>query len=528
MAYFDKTENERELSIFRTVANAGSDIVKDCIVPDTYGDVKKILATSARLSPHAENPEEEGVVMSGSVTATVLFLTEEGEVGSLSVESEYESRVAPTAQNGFVHIHSFPILENLQGRLINPRKIGIRAHVKPNLYVWEDADTLPRFADSVTDEDRMTFEEKTERIPYTAIESFSAEGVESGDDLTLDAPYLPIHKLLLENVSFSSVSAEAREGAVAVNANAELTVWYLGKGEEGSYPLCLYRHSLPISTLIECDGVKEGQTVTASLYWEEGSFAPAENEQGEERVLECDITYGVRVMTVSEKVGYCTKDMYSTRYESTLTFGECRVAQKMEKTAASLFARSSFPLKEGAVPLGASCVLKQYHVEPSDDMRAVFCGTCSASVILKQPSGICGVETVEIPFSTALSIAYDKEREYAVLPSLGAAETKAVGEEVTVSLSLSCTVLSFESARVSAVTEALLTAEYGQGQKGFTVYYPGAKETTWDIAKKYRVREEDLVFAEGDATSSSKKRRAVMILPKNEPLYHSVISDFGT
>lgn len=525
MEYFDKTENERDLAIFHTVANTGCEIVKDCILPDTYGDVKKLLVTTARLTPNADRLDDDGISYSGTVAVSVVFLTEDGEVASITADCEYESRASLDAKGGLLHTTSLPLLENLQSRLVNPRKIGIRGRIKPNFSVMEDADASVSYPDSVTDEELLTFEEKTERLSYMTLESYSAVGIESGDDLSLDAGSLPISSILASELSFSSVSAQAREGAVAINGNADITLWYLGE-REGEKALCSFRHSLPISTLVNCEGVKEKDVVLAALYTESASFSPGGGEDGDGRLCECDFTYTARVLVIREAIGYCTKDLYSTRFETVLSYGTVCMVKDVKKACATTRAKMTLGMKAGLVPISSHANLKQYHIEPDADGNVCLCGSASGYVMLEgQEGGMLTGETVDLPFTVTLALPYDGNRTYIAIPTLGFSEVRAVGEELTLSLAISCTVLSLAASEEQAIVAASPSAETESEQAcSFTVYYPAEGESTWDIAKKYRVREDTLILAEREELGGGKSRRAVMIPAKKIAAYHEIIT----
>lgn len=525
MEYFEHT-NDRELSVLRTAAGGSCEIVKDCIVPDAYSDVKKLLASTVKLTPRGELYEDDGVSFGGTVTVTVLFMTEDGEVASLVIDGDYEGRVPCKFGDGVVRTASFPTYEGFQSRLVNPRKIGIRMKVKPNLYVWEDVDTSLSYPDGVVDEDRMTFEEQYARVRYTRIESFRAEGVESGDDIRIDAPNAEIATLLLKDIRFSSLSCEARNGAVAVNANAEILLWYLGENAEGVRSVSTYRHCLPVSTLVECVGVKEGDTVFTSLYWEDGSFTVGEDGQGERRICECDFTYGVSVTAMKEAFGYLTADAYSTRYDSELVQNELRISSELTKLTATHRAKASVPLKEGFLPIALESVTKELHIEAGEDGRCVVCGAALLYLLLQsRESAQYTAETVELPVSFPISLSYADASDYVLSLTAAIPEFKSEGDSVAVSLGMSATVVSLATSSHSAVVLAKPIAECACAvSEGFTVYYPSDEETPWDIAKKYRVREDSLIFAENEERSNGAKRRAVMIVPQRKPVYHTVLT----
>ena len=92
-------------------------------------------------------------------------------------------------------------------------------------------------------------------------------------------------------------------------------------------------------------------------------------------------------------------------------------------------------------------------------------------------------------------------------------------------LPVTCTAVSFMQNTQRLLLEAKPIAECALDASGaFTVYYPADGETPWDIAKKYRVREDSLIFSEKECEPFGKKRRAVMIVPKKTPLYRAVIA----
>ncbi len=521
MDTMDMIRNEREVTLVKALPEAAAEVVKDAILPDTYADIKKILATSLRFTPEPACQDENTIVCRGTLGVTVLFLTEAGETASLPIDCEYETALMLKESVGTLSIAQFPTVDNLQCRLINPRKIGVRAKVKVGLSVWEDADLTPIYPDTMTDDDRLTLEEKTERLPYTAVNSYTVFGVESGDDIHLDMPYPPIGKILLSSVKFSGISAEARDGAAAINANADITLWYLSDGEE-ALPVCLH-HSLPISTLMECEGLSERDLLSASLYEESGSFTPTVDTLGEARVCECDITYAVSLTAFRETAGYRTADSYSTKYAVELQKGDLTVSCGLLKNTATARASATVPGKEGYLPIGAEAVVKQYRVEAGEDQRAILVGSATVFALLKESDGdkIFG-ESGDVAFSLPLSLPYEEDRTYRVTLSLASADTKANGKELSLSVCLSANVISWKEERQTAVIALSPIAEYPEALPcSFTVYYPKEGETAWEIAKKYRVSEDMLVFSE--SAKGAKSRRVVMIPYQKEPIFRGSV-----
>ena len=166
-------------------------------------------------------------------------------------------------------------------------------------------------------------------------------------------------------------------------------------------------------------------------------------------------------------------------------------------------------------------------MEPGDDARAVIAGSVLASVVLQNRESLQYTsETVEIPFTLLLSMPYREGDHYAISTSFGVVDAREAGGEITLSQSLSCTALAFSLGTERAVIAATPTAECAaKANVSFTVYYPGRDETPWDIAKKYRVREEDLILHEPETFSEATRRTAVLIPARRSALYRRVVEE---
>jgi hypothetical protein len=132
--------------------NYKSELSEDYIIPDYISDVKKVLHTFAR--PKMKNRYINGskLIFDGEVIFTVLLLTDDGTVKSVTLSSPYNNTAEPkylTEHNdlGDNYILSVtPAIENMECRLINPRKINVKAKLSSNVSVSRRESVVPQIS----------------------------------------------------------------------------------------------------------------------------------------------------------------------------------------------------------------------------------------------------------------------------------------------------------------------------------------------------------------------------------------------
>lgn len=503
----DYHENLNREVTLRTENPGGSlEISRDFILPDSYADMKKVLGVSAMPSPTGAYTDEGKAYYSGEINCQVLFLTDEGKLASLACPVSYESVAAVGKEEGKYETLFMPYLASVSARAVNPRKIGIKLRVDPSLYTWEVRDASVAFDEALTEADIATFEEKNEAFSYLSAKYVSAKGIESGDDILIDEAYLPIGEIVCTEVAFSGISAEAREGGIAVNGNANVTVLYKNEAGEPVFR----SHTLPVATFAECDGVKESDWVSAMLYCEGVSCKAHENAAGEARVMELDFTYAIEGAVLSKESGVAVKDLYSTRYECENMQYDIPIASYVGKIGNEIKVMGEMPCEEKGSVLGTLSSFSALSLTKDENGNGVLDGTMYQTVFLVNPEGSVFAKTLEIPLRLATSLAFSGKPEGLLTATLNKSKTTLSGDLLSTEATVGINALCWEAKKEKMIVKSTVTAEVaGEDGSLFTVYFPSAGETSWDIAKKYRVPEDRLLISR----ENGKHQKRVLILP---------------
>lgn len=497
-------DDSGEVTLRPEAAGGSIELARDFILPDSYADVKKVLGVTAMLSPGGGYTEEGKAYYSGEVIAEVLFVTDEGGSVMLPCAIPYEGTVAVGSEEGLYETVLLPSIDSLSARAVNPRKLGVKVRLEPSLVSFEERDAYVGFEDGLTEDDLDSFMEKTEPFSYLSARHIFTQGIEAGDDITLDEAYLPIGSLLGSDIRFSKVTAEAREDGVAVSGSADLTVLY--KNETGE-PV-MRRHTLPVSTLVPCEGVREGDAVLVKLYCQGVSCKAGENAAGEARVIELDFTYSVEGAAMRKEEGRAVKDLYSTRYECENQEKALPVPSLVGSVSTAVRLVGEMNCEEKGVVLGSYGDLSPLRFADHGDGVALE-GALTLTVILLGDEGEIFSRTLEMPILYPLTDSFVGRPELLSSVTLDEARVTLSGDLLSAEVSVGLSALLWEVKKEEMIVSTKVTAELERDNGAlFTVYFPSAKEDAWEIAKRYRVSEDRLIFSENGGG-----HRRVLILP---------------
>ncbi len=518
----------RAASAAEGLSSAYTELSRDFILPDTYSDIKRIIWFSGRLIPDSGYCDLKKAYYGGKAVFKILFVTDEGNVRSLEVSSDYEGSVQTAKQDdeskGDTEAVFMPFIESLSVRAVNPRKVGIKAKISSGVFAWNDIETSVGFGDSVTELDKMSFEEKCEKLSYIKMKSFSASNIESGDDIRIDDTAYPIKEIVMTDITFSSISSKARDGAIAFNADADVVLAYTYDDIENSREgVRFLKHKIPISYLIEEPTVTEKALSVADVYLSTVSAATADNAEGVAKVIELDFSYSVNISAAIEEEAEIVKDIYSTLYETEALFSDIRYSSSAFEASKTLKCSGEVNFGESGEILASIPSAKITSVESVDGALTVFGNAYSSNLIVEEDNSTV-LASVEIPFSAVITQTPSQKLEYICRVGVSESTSFISNGKTGADISLTISLIGWENRKENIVSSvALLSGAEEVSKKPFTVYYPAKGESVWDIAKKYKVTRSSLVMANSEKGSFKEGKKAIIIPKNKKPAFNGII-----
>ena len=147
-------EAQREnLSINKLIAEK-KDIIfaeGDMIVPDSKPDILNTICTSGVVSIYKKEAQEEKVRLDGAVNTYIMYMPDgtDDTVRGLNTSIDFSENLnVPNCKEGMTVISDVNV-KSIEGKVINGRKIGIKANLEVSLriYLNEDVEVINEIQD---------------------------------------------------------------------------------------------------------------------------------------------------------------------------------------------------------------------------------------------------------------------------------------------------------------------------------------------------------------------------------------------
>lgn len=470
---------------------------KDCILPDSYPDIHKILYTTANCIPGKVVFAGGKLQAEGILQSKVLFSDEEGNLHEVRFQIEYNGQMPYTAEEGIESLWMQSSVDAVTARALNPRKLSIRGKLSVAPLLFYRCAEDPRMAPELA---QVTLEKKLRTVTAWQIDGWSEQGIEAGEDLSLTHE-APIGRLIYSDLRLETLSCTAGDGEVRFSGNGILSLLYATP--EGA--LHLTDLTFPIQSSVRGEATSDSLCKVV-LTPETVSVVPTEDAAGEARGVELDFTYSLAVTTAKRLVTTRPVDCYSVDAPTSVEEETVEVLCDLREISKE-FSRNLEGDSDGMTEL-----LRGYANVYVDSEERTEEGTllhCTAQVTL------LGKNAEGMPMSVQLVENFPIESEGGMIccPSFTATPSGiAEGGRVKVRLQGRMSGLAATKGQFSYVGAVLPATEELRSQKdSLTLCYPAHGETLWDIAKRYRTTQSALLSANSIGEG---ELPAVLLIPR--------------
>lgn len=114
----------------------------EAVIPDTAEDVQEIVWTRGGLLLKGKEPGLHATSVSGEAWASVLYLTETGQLESVRLRKDFEIVFEAETTDSEALPHLAWYLSGVQGKLLNPRKLSVNFEVYASLRSFQRGNVL--------------------------------------------------------------------------------------------------------------------------------------------------------------------------------------------------------------------------------------------------------------------------------------------------------------------------------------------------------------------------------------------------
>lgn len=473
----------------------------ESIVPDAFPDVSRITCAGGNAFLTAKQAGEGSAKITGTARVTVLYVPEGERIPrSLALSLPFQCVGDCPQIREDSQIHAAVLSACADARLLNPRKLFIKAEVKLRVTVY-GRESREITCDLVCAEDR-TIQKRTTECRDFCIAAVIEKPFLFSDSLRQSAAKPAMEELLSCRVEPGSLDAKYIGKKLICKGDVQLSVLYRS-GEE----LVPARFELPFSQILDLEaGSEDGEPNVLAVL----KSADCRLQEGE---LAVAVEMLIQATLWSRRGVTLLNDAYSTaapldveRSASPL----CVMAEQgSRKEAARQFCEAGIPAKQ---VLSCSVSVGPLSSQKQEGAVRYSADTLVEILYLSEDDALCGVSytvpvscDTELPAGCACSCWCRPVGEAMAVPVTGGFEVRFEAEfcwQLTKTESVPC---------VSAIRPGT-AAPSGEPRPSVIIRMVGKGESLWDIAKACGSTIGDICAA-NQLSSEEASDGAILLIP---------------
>lgn len=475
----------------------------DYILPDYYPDIFKILKCMLTPKIISQNISGDKLICDGVVYIKVLYLSENcNEIHCVEQRYTYSKTLdlPKTADNGLAVI--FPKVDYCNCRAVSGRRIDVRGAVSCKVKV-----TCTKAVEVITEAEGRGIQTKKTSVKYNgkklcANKQFLVrEDIETGSGK--GGIVSIIHYDAISIINDCKIIAEK----VILKGEAQIKALYVIKQEEGVTETEVMEASIPISQIVDVDGITEQHNCFADLQIMTCDLTIKPNDEGENRIFGCDLTIGCNISANSEQEISPVTDMYSIEYDSDFSMTSIKAEINSQILSQGLTMKETIECTEGEPQtiLDSWCNVSNVICKGKSPHEMVVTGQADFHVLGKLADDAPVYMEKSQVFELIVEVS-ELSSESRIEPVLQVASTTySINSEnqIDVRVTLNFRGCLYQVQSIDVVKEIAVNEDKPKRKNteyGLKLYFADPNEDVWSIAKRYNTSA-SAIISENDLES---------------------------
>lgn len=468
----------------------------DIIVPDIKPDIAEVLRVEAQPYIEEDKTAEDRVGFKGGLRLCIIYIAKKAEkpVHSMQDTLTFEDFINIDGVTRLSDVQTWVQLTHLEYKLINDRKVGVKAIVTVSDCAWEKQ-TNEILQDAIGNGLQL----KTCTVEMNKSTNNKKDRFVIKEQLNIDRSKPNIGQILECDVTLSQKEVRAVNGGVSVKGEGAVSVLYTGEDQESIVELGEFW--VPFNGVVEIDEVTQDMYPHADLTVEKIDAFALPNEDGEDRVVDLEITVQVVAGAEETKKQEFITDAYTTHGEVEVETQEMEYIQMVGRNTTRANIKENLTLEKGMPDIMQ--VVKAWGAAVLDDSTVVddrinADGAISLQVMYIAKDDDSPVEVVEflLPFEQTIEVMGARAKDDAEVSvcvekvSINMLSGREI--EATVTLIIETKVTRRE---IQKVIRGIAESQEPCPRKVYSVvvYVVQKGDTLWSIAKKYNTTVDDIL-----------------------------------
>ncbi|MBQ9080557.1 MAG: DUF3794 domain-containing protein [Clostridia bacterium] len=477
--------------------NIGSELSEDFTLPDYQPELRKLLKLTPILTPPAHYIGAGQIELSGNISYDVLYCGEDGQLYSARIPSTYSFEttmddVADADMSEGMRVMASVDPESVTGRVMAPRKIGIRTRLGAHICAYAPA----RVTETITGlDDVSSLRRLLGRAEYADIIACAEESVPMGDEVIVEQREGEIRMIGADGRVFVSEASAAND---CIMCRGELILGIM-ICREGSEEIECITRKLPFAREMSAPGVSVGDECRA---W--GECQTVNVSVGEGRLI-CEASMSLSAEAQKKQAFTYTRDIYSTAAPVEVVYADKVLTRPLRASNGNFTQSGVFDAAENQIPAGARIINADGYA--SVDSMTAERGRCVMTGEVRYNSLYAdgeeyGCRELSQPWRYEADIGSDVsdgELDGSAELTVISCRARMDGERVSVDSEISAAWRACRPVRVKMPADARFSPMTEARRGDCIVCYPESSDTLWSVARRYRA-DADRVCANNSLT----------------------------
>lgn len=452
------------------------EVIGDIIVPDIKPDIVSIINTNANSYIYKEDISGGKIRFDGNVDTYIVYLADNGENRSIQTTLNFAESIEDSSIFEGAIVKDKVFIEQIEAKVLNERKISIKANLKLNAEVYEKIDVeIPSNFD--TDKDTQIRKETLEIKSIVGVNKVRT-GVK--EDIAVDSS-IQVAEILKTSIEISNIENKISYNKVLAKADGNIKIVFLT--EDGK--ISVVETKIPIMSFIDIENVSDSHICNVE-YTIRNMLFKANNV--EMHSINCQIDFEVNCEVYEPKTIDVIQDMYGIRNNIEFTKKDVEVELNSDPKQEIVNLNERVQVED---------ILNIYDisVRPSVVSKNTSSGMCNyeceASLDIfyeaDNRNGI-NVKTIKLPFMIKFDEG-DGDINFSISKKVFTVRDGNVDLEVQIFAMQANTAMK----NVSIIENVEIKDAEDESDYKMFMYFVKQGDTIWNIAKKFRVSMQDII-----------------------------------
>ena len=471
----------------------------DLIVPDIKPDMALLLQTEEQVLIDRTDAGADRVNYIGRLNLSVLYVSKSADksVHAISLSRPLDDFVNLDGVTKDMWVRAKATIANIDYRVVNDRKVNYRAVVSVSVTAERsDAHEMVVHINNVPENQLLKANLSTNRTVEHRVDRFQVK-----DQILLPSAKPNLREIL--QVSAGITNRDVRIGSGRVNLSGEISLTTLYRGDTDESLIEFLESEIPFNGPIDISGARDDMLADVSLQVLDQHINIRPDDDGEDRVLEIEISVGVEMKVYATETFSVLEDAYSINQQLNFSKTVVRYPHLV------CLNRNQTPVREVVTLADTSPdMLQVFRVKGQvhmDDVRVIedkviVEGAINTDILYVAESDatpLSGYRTV-IPYRQVIeakgampgmTVTMDASIDHAAFNMLSPRET-----EVRFQLTFSTQVVAHvETGIIGDVEVGDMDPDVLANQPSMTVYIIQPGDNLWKIAKRFNTPLDELI-----------------------------------